>query len=714
MIARPFLFLCFAVASLPVVPDEGQWLPTQIREWDWEKLRARGMVLTKDEFWHPEKGGVLSATVQINGCTASFCSASGLLVTNHHCGFGAISELSTTEQNWLRDGFAAKDRAGELPAPDMVASVLKRIEDVTAVVHAAQASAGSDLERWQVTQQTLAKLVADGEKKEANTKCSVASFLEGKEYHLYYRTQITDVRLVYAPPRAIGEFGGEVDNWEWPRHTGDFTFFRAYVAPDGTPRKHHEENVPFQPEHWLKVSPDGMHTGDLAIITGYPGATQRYKSSRGVATRQGYVYPKRDTVLTAGIAVLERAAATSEATALELSDRIKSLANVQKNARGMVFGLARNGTVEQKLADEQALGKWIAADAQRREKWSGVVEQVLAMDEEEAATIQKDTLLWFLQALGAEAPLLMVSIEACASAAASPEGKVAPRWMRALGSPQLDAEMDLLQKPMLGVILGEIAALSAEQRLAGTEALGAATGENGAPPGGEALAADLLARTKMTDPEARKELFGKGKDAIAASDDPFVVLARGLAQERTASQQRSRERLGKNLVVGRRWIEAWEAFRGKTFYPDANSTLRVSIASVKGYAPRDGIVYTPHTTVGGLVAKETGKEPFANPEAVLAAAKERKSSRWFDRKLGDVPVCFLVDGDTTGGNSGSPVMDGKGRLVGLNFDRVFEGVAGDFGWNADRSRNVVCDIRYVLWVLESVCPSPSLLRELGM
>src|SRR5262245_58128212 len=193
MFSRRLLSLFCAVCLLP---DEGQWLPTQIREMDWAALQKRGMKLSKDEFWHPEKGGVLSATVQINGCTAAFVSSEGLLVTNHHCGFGAVSELSTPEKNFLRDGFAAGERSAELPAPGMVASVLKRIEDVTAVVHAAQQKAKDDLERWSLTQQTIARLVADGEKKEANTKCSVASFLEGKEYHLYFRTQIRDVRLV--------------------------------------------------------------------------------------------------------------------------------------------------------------------------------------------------------------------------------------------------------------------------------------------------------------------------------------------------------------------------------------------------------------------------------------------------------------------------------------------------------------------------------------
>ena len=706
MLRTPLSILAICLWPHGPLPDEGQWLPTQVREMDWDALKKRGMQLSKDEFWHPERGGVLSATVQINGCTASFVSADGLLVTNHHCGFGAVSALSTTEANYLRDGFTAEQRADELPAPGMVAFVLKRIEDVTEQVHTAQAKATSDLERWALTQQTIARLVAEGEQQEADTKCSVASFLEGKEYHLYYRTQIRDVRLVYAPPRAIGEFGGEVDNWEWPRHTGDFSFFRAYVAPDGTVREHHADNVPYRPQHFLKVATKPIEAGDLALILGYPGRTQRYETSRGVAIQQGYVYPARLRVLSSAIEVLEAAAATSEAKARAIADEIKYLANVQKNAAGMIFGLRNNAVVDRKLREERQFADWLKQDAARGERWGTVLAEMLAMAHDEAATIERDTMMWFLAVLRSDLGLMNLLVEACAAAAASDDGSISGRALRAIGDESLTEDFDLIQRPILRILLGEFAAMSADQRLAGTAVLG----EQGLD---EAVADTLFATTAMLDAHKRRELFAGGRDAVAKSDDPLIVLARGLADERQQWLQRRREREGKSLDVGRRWIAAQEAFRGQAFYPDANSTLRVSIAEVKGYVPRDGIRYTPHTTVAGVLAKETGKAPFASPKALLAAAETRMASRWVDPRLGDVPVCFLADGDTTGGNSGSPVMDGQGRLVGLNFDRVFEAVAGDFGWNPERSRNVIVDIRYALWIIEDVFPCPRLITEMG-
>jgi hypothetical protein len=534
----------------------------------------------------------------------------------------------------------------------------------------------------------------------------VAAFLEGQEYHLYYRTKLTDVRLCYAPPRAIGEFGGDDDNWEWPRHTGDFTVFRAYAAPDGTPRAHQQGNVPYRPEHWLKVSTNGVHEGDLAIIMGYPGNTQRYRTSAAVRVRQGYVYPKREELLTAVLKVLEQVSAQDPQHALKLASRIKSLANVEKNARGMIWGLDRNAVVERKLREEAEFTRWLATSGKQQE-WGTVLSDMLALDESEAASVEPDIAIGFAVAyLGQTVPLLDSLLDACGALLRSKAGELPVETGKRLATAELGDDLELLQKPLMTIVLGEVRRLHGDQQLLGSKALGN-TDE-----GTDVLVTRLLGNTKMADRSARLELFQGGMKAVAASQDPLVVLALALAKDRAAYQQRTQERQGRQLVVGRRWIAAQEAFRGKDFYPDANSTLRVSIATVKGYAPRDGVTYTPHTTVAGLLQKETGKEPFANPKALLAAAKERDQSPFFDRAIGDVPVCFLTDGDTTGGNSGSPVINGKGELVGLNFDRVFENVSGDFGWSAERSRNISVDVRYVLWVVESVFPAPRLLQEL--
>lgn len=699
------LSLPFALLALAAAPDEGQWLPQQVRTMDWAKLRARGLQLSKDEFWHPERGGVLSAAVQLGGCSAAFVSPDGLVLTNHHCGFGALRRLSSLEHNYLRDGFAAASRARELPALGMEVYVLRRIRDVTERVHAAQRAAGTDRERWLATARVARELVAEGEK-EPHTSCRFAEFLEGKEYHLYYRTRIRDVRLVYAPPRAVGEFGGEVDNWEWPRHTGDFCFFRAYVAPDGTPRPYHPENVPYRPTHWLRVAPEGVEEGDLVLILGYPGRTERYVTSVAASFRERQTYPLRHRLYTDILAVLERAGANDPRMALRLSSLIKSLANVQKNAAGMIEGFRRNRIVESKQREERALAAWIAATPERRERFGGVLEEMCDLERAENAQGAKEMVLGLL--LSERLAPVVASLANAVGGLRAARGEASEAVLARVRSERITRDLDRLQRPLLAVLLDAARRLPPEQRLRGTETFVA--GGPGVPP--ERLVENLLGSTAMLDAKARVALFEQGLAAVEASEDPVVVLARRLDAERSALNARAEELAGRRLVVARRWIAAQEAWRGHAFYPDANGTLRVSIATVKGYVPRDGLRALAHTTVAGILEKETGKEPFASPAALRDAALTRHESRFFDRRLGDVPVCFLADGDTTGGNSGSPVVNGRGELVGINFDRVFENVAGDYGWRPERSRNISVDVRYVLWFVEHVQPARGLLAEL--
>ena len=329
---------------------------------------------------------------------------------------------------------------------------------------------------------------------------------------------------------------------------------------------------------------------------------------------------------------------------------------------------------------------------------------MLAEADREANVIEKDTMMWFFARLREHVRLFDLLVQGC-SALQRDGARISQRGLQLIGDEAVTRDWQTIQRPMLRMLMEEWAAVSEAQRLAGSEVLGS---------GDQALLDTIFATTDMTDADKRKALFAEGRDAVQQSDDPLIVLARGIADEYQQWLGRRREREGRKLDVGRRWILAQEAFRGTSFYPDANSTLRVSIAEVKSYDPRDGVHYKAQTTVAGLLQKENGKEPFANPQALLEAAKNRLDSRWVVPHLGDVPVCFLTNGDTTGGNSGSPVINGRGELIGLNFDRVFENVAGDFGWNPERSRNIVCDFRYVLWILEEVQPAPNLLKELGV
>lgn len=715
--SSPRILPLVALLLLASRPDEGQWLPGQVREMDWTELRARGLRLDKDQLWHPVRGGLVNAAVQVGGCSASFVSPNGLLLTNHHCAHAAINTISTLEKNYLKEGFHARSREQELPT-NLEVTVVTRIEDVTKRIHAVQARARSDAERYRLTQAEIQRICEEGEQDPETGEpdpmidCSVAAFFEGREYHLYYRNVLRDVRLVYAPPADTARFGGDVDNWEWPRHSGDFTLLRAYVAPDGTPRGYDVENVPYRPKHWLSISPRGIEEGDLVLIVGYPARTYRYLTSVAVQDEEAYKYPMRQQVLEDVLEVIDNAVEDDPRKALELSSLRRSLANIEKNARGMILGLARNAVVDRKLREEEAFTRWVRRSAERMRRYGSVLQDLMDLDHEARTTLEKDTVLGFLTSRMARelAPILDCTMTIVRGARANKNGGGAldDETAAKVTAPEVTKDLDLLQKPVLAILLDEVRNLPDDQRLLGSEVLP----DSDVP--ADEMVDQIFARTAMTDAEARLALLRGGVEAIESSQDPLVALARGLVAEQEAKEERDRVRAGRRMVVGRRWIEAQQAWRGKKFYPDANRTLRISIAEVKGYSPRDGIRHVPFTTVAGILEKATGEEPFKIPDMLREAARRRGTSRFMNARIGDVPVCFLANGDTTGGNSGSPVLDGEGKLVGINFDRVFENVACDYGWDPDRSRNISLDIRFVLWHMASVMPAPRLLREMGV
>lgn len=639
-------------SSDSLVADEGEWLPEQIENFDMPALQARGLELSAKELWDGEKG-LLSAAVQINGCSASFVSDQALIVTNHHCGFGAINAVSTVEQNYLHDGFISESLEEEIPAPGYRVSFVKGYEDVTAQMHAAAQSAGADpADQARAVARERRKL--EQEDLGPNTSAIVVPYFEGREWRRILRTELRDIRLVYAPPRAVGEYGGETDNWMWPRHTGDFTFFRAYVAPDGSPADYSTDNVPYSPPRFLEVAPDGVNEGDLVMIMGYPGRTERYLSSIAVAARESYYYPMRRIVFGEVMDALEEAGQQSKELELQVQSTIKSYANAYKNADGMVWGLARNGVVKQKAEEEIAMREWIAADSGLQDKFGGVVDRLLALDLEEYDRQEKDFLLDQLRYRSSVVRGMIGRLQA--------GEEVEPTTLQ-----EAKGLLASVDRRVLELLFTYADELPVTQRLSD---------------------------------------YDQWRKDGGSADDP-LGLAKSLLAD-LAEQQEFRMRVrGLRQQVGPLWIEMQELRRGKSFYPDANSTLRLSIATVKGYAPRDGVQHVPFTSVDGLIAKNQGGGDFDVPLPILSAVRQ-------DSSLGKTTVCFLADGDTTGGNSGSPVVDGKGRLVGLNFDRVFENVSGDFGWNADRSRNISVDMQYVLWLMRDIWPAPRLLAEMGL
>lgn len=717
---------------LPAHADEGQWPPDQIAALDKAKLTGYGLELTPEALWNPEgdekTGGLLRAAVKLSGCSAAFISPEGLIATNHHCAYRALQGQSTVESDYATNGFLARSRAEELEAKGATVRIVRRVEDVTERIRLAAAMATTDSSSSGARGETPAmdrarhraivrarkELVATCEKT-AGARCDVAELYGGSEYRLFEYLELRDVRLVYAPPAAVGEYGGEIDNWMWPRHTGDFALLRAYVGPDGLPADHSSENVPYQPAQHLKVSAEGVAPGGFVAVLGYPGRTRRHMHAAEVTRWIDQVLPGIVSLYGEWLDILEKLAATDEAVRIKISALQKSLANRHKNARGMLDGIAHMKLGEARRAEDARLRAW--ADRPENLDHGGVL---IDLDALSAAARGGHARASLLGMLGRAPNLVAVAIDLVRHAReqAKPDLERQDRYMKRNQARvwkdierrlrDFDARVDAA---LLASLLARDAALPAKQRIAALARLaGKRTGLR------EAfmdVATQLFQRTALADPALVERLW-KDPAALAKHRDPVLVLARQLADDIETLERAEEAREGAMARLLPRYFDMLRAVRSGPIYPDANGTLRFSYATVEGYDKWNGQTQEPQTVLAGAVAKHTGRDPFDLPEPIREHAGAARKSRWSDPALDDVPVCFLSTADTTGGNSGSPVIDGKGRLVGLNFDRVWENIAGDFAYNTDHSRNISVDIRYLLWILDVVEDADFLLAEMGI
>jgi peptidase S46-like protein len=705
-----------AVLARGAVALEGKWTPEQILEHDPAWLRQAGLEIPPEQLWSRDGGGLLEAAVKIDGCSAGFISASGLMATNHHCAFGILQQHSTPDRDLITHGFLARTPAAELAGSGTRATVPHRTTDVTAAVEAAVPAGADDLARFRAIERKGNELVAACEA-QPHRRCQVAAFDGGVRYLLIESLEFPDVRLVYAPPRAVGEYGGDVDNWGWPRHTGDFALLRVYAGPDGQPAPRGAANVPYHPRHHFAVSARGVEPGAFVLVAGYPGLTFRAFTEAEMRERAELFYPRRAELYRAWIDLME-AAAANEPARLALADRSKGLANNEKNARGQIDGLRRGRTLERKHEEEAAVLAWAAGrpDQVAAVAAHGELAQLIAG---RRASWERDFLLESLKQ-GPKPLDLALTLVRWAGEREKPDLEREPDYMernRGRLEERLRNDQKRFHPPaeaaLLADLLGRFAALPEGSRVPAVEALLAGRRD---PAAVRARAADLLAATRVTDLGERMKMAAEGPAALRARHDPLLDFAFALDRELLALKERDDRFKGAVSRLRPLWRRAVIAHAGRPVDADANGTLRVSLARVAGYAPRDGVWMKPQTTVAGMVEKHTGEEPFAAPRALLAAAAEAPRSRWADPRLGDVPLDFLADADTSGGSSGSPVLDGRGELVGINFDRVWENVANDFGYDPEVARNEVVDVRYLLWVLEVLNGDAArpLLEEMGV
>ena len=694
----------------------GMWMPAQLGAGGHaETLKDLGLEYDPSALTQPTEFP-LGAIVSLGGCSASFVSAEGLLITNHHCVTRALARNSTKQENLLEDGFLAKTRAEERWAgPKQRVYVTIAFTDVTEQVLAGLESIEDPQARWKEMQNRRSRL-ADGCEAASNNTCTVASFFEGAQFFQIEQLELRDIRLVHAPDAGVGVFGGEIDNWRWPRHTGDYSFYRAYVGPDGKPADHAAANVPYQPKHFLKIAIEDLDPGDLVMVAGYPGRTSRLKTADEVEEATSWYYPRRIARSEQYLAVLEQAIGNDATLAIKASPLMRGLSNGLTNAKGMLDGLGKGGLAATRKQQEQALQEWIDADPQRKAEYGTVLADIAALDAEGRATREQDEAFGDLvrgSTLLGRARTIVQAAEARDKGKGPSKDEIA-RTQTTLDEDHKSYAREL-DRAVLRLFIQRASQLPAEQQ---PEALRLfVTGETIDDAAIDKALDGLYGKTKLEDPKQVIKLYSTAKLAsLKKSKDPFIVLALALGPMIEAANAIADEQAGKMALLRPRYIAALREFaesNGEVLAPDANSTLRITYGTVRGYSS-GGNDYQPFTTASQMLAKHTGEEPFDLPEGVRTSISAKNFGPYVDPELGELPIDFLADLDITGGNSGSPTLNARGELIGLVFDGNYEAMASDWVFMPDITRSIHVDIRSVLWVMDAVDGADHLLTEMGV
>lgn len=717
---KKLLLTATALTMLGAVANEGMWQPHQLPAIA-KDLKKAGLKLNPKDLTNLTEFP-MGAIVSLGGCTASFVSDKGLVVTNHHCAYGSIQYNSTEDKNLLDDGFLAKEFKQELPAaPGSRIYVTEDIRNVTAQITADLSDKMSGEDRYAQIDQQSKKLVAECESDKAY-RCSVVNFHGGLEYYLFKQMTIRDVRLVHAPAKSIGKYGGDIDNWMWPRHTGDYAFYRAYVGPDGKPADFSEDNVPFEPKHHLKVNAKGVADGDYIMVLGYPGSTNRYRTSGEVDFTFNQSYPLSKELMGSLIDTIYANSAEGSDARIKYESTLAGLANYEKNRGSMMESYHKGTTQERKDALDKALRHWVSKDKTRQQKYGTAIEQLDALIQQSQQTSKRDTLLGYTnyvgQMMSSAARLHRLAVEKQKDDMDRERG-YQERDMKGFeeSMKRIDRRFDAkVETAMVFNMLNRYAQLPKAQRVPAIDAFfGIQDGYK--PEQLQAKLSNMYSRTKLTESDVRLEWMNKSVEDFEASDDPFIQYAVQTFEARQALEKAGKKESGDFAAVRPKYMEAIIAYnksQNQPIYADANSTLRVTFGNVKGYSPKDGLYAVPFTTLEGITQKDTGVWPFNSPKSQLDLIAQKKYGKYFDKTVGSVPVNFLGTLDITGGNSGSPTLNAKAELVGLVFDGVYESIIGDWDYDPSLNRSIHVDARYMLWVMQYVDGADNLIKEMDV
>ncbi len=711
---KKILALIYLLGNLSYAnAEEGMWLPVFLKQLNESDMQAKGMKVSAEDIYSVNKSSMKDAVVLFGGgCTGELISDQGLLLTNHHCGLSQIQSHSSVEKDYLKNGFWSFSLQEELACAGLTVTFIIRIDDVTSKI-LSQLPAGISEEKRESTIKELAKQLEKEATEGTHYKASLRSFYNGNQYYLFVQEVFKDIRMVGAPPSSIGKFGGDTDNWMWPRHTGDFSLFRVYAGADNKPADYSPSNVPFRPRHFFPVSIKGIQPGDFTMVYGFPGRTMQYIASFAVSTLVEVNDPARIKIRTKRLEIIDAAMRSSDKIRIQYTAKQASIANAWKKWQGELKGLRRKNTIANKQAEELVFNKW-ANDNNKPE-----YKNLLAEFEKNYTDIRPLTLTYdyIIEAVhGVE--LLKYAHEfrklAVMAAEAAPDEsaitKEAERIVAGAGGFFKNIDIPTDKKLFAAMMQLYLEDVSAEHH----------------PPllktilkklkGSFSKAADAIYEKSMLSDsiKVKKLLSGfTSKQLKKLTQDPAYQLASDFWEIYLSKLEAGLTKTGSELtLLNRKYMAAQMEQQANTkFYPDANSTLRLSYGQVNGYIPADGVTYNYYTTLDGIMEKEdASSEEFEVPSKLKELfIKKDFGSYGVNDKL---PVAFVASNHTTGGNSGSPVLNANGELIGTNFDRVWEGTMSDIDFDPDRCRNISLDIRYTLFVIDKYAGCKRLIDEM--
>ncbi len=709
------VFILFNILlSITSKADEGMWLPMFIKRLNHTDMQKMGLQLTAEELYSVNNSSMKDAIVNFgNFCTGEVISKEGLVLTNHHCGFDAIQQHSSVENDYITNGFWAMTREEEKPTPGLTVTFLVRMEDVTSKVMGVLMPGMTEEIREEAIQKSIS-LIEKEAVDSSHYRAEVKSFFEGNEYYLFVYETFSDIRMVGAPPSSVGKFGGDTDNWMWPRHTGDFSMFRIYTGADGKPAEYSKENIPYKPKHHLPVSLKGIEKNDFAMVMGYPGGTERYMSAEGVNMALEQSNPTRIKIREKSLSIMKEDMDSNPEVRIKYASKYARISNYYKYFIGQNQGLKKLKVVARKRAEEQKFQQWVDADEERKGIYGNVLKDIENIYKD-YRKVNKSYLYLEEAAFGTEIITMAYKsnsyFRALATKPAGPGLDSATNEMRVIATEHfkdynattdkkifialLSMYYNDIPKPLHPGIFKEV-----EKKYKGDF---------------NKFAEAVFEKSIFATKEKMNAFLANPSKKIIEKDPAYKTMISILGDFKKNAGTFYAEVLGRLEKTNNLYLQGiLEMKQGQKLYPDANFTMRLTYGSVQDCIPGDAIYYNYFTTLEGIISKEDStNDEFIVPKKLKELYTKKDYGRYADKK-GYMPVCFITTNDITGGNSGSPVINGQGHLIGTAFDGNWEAMSGDIIFEPTLQRCISVDIRYVLFMIDKFAGAGHLVNEMTL